>query len=80
MARSIPPNLNAYTLFLKNKTRKTKERKTKKIETKINHNKTEINQNKMNNGFLVHAVSSVPLIWADVLELLDCSSAFGSSF
>jgi hypothetical protein len=29
MARSTPPNLNAETLFLKNKTRKTKPRKGK---------------------------------------------------
>jgi hypothetical protein len=34
LARSIPPNLNADTLFLKNKTRKTKERKTKKKKKK----------------------------------------------
>jgi hypothetical protein len=53
MARSIPPNLNADTLFLKETRKtKTKERKTKKkkkkIENKINHDKTKINQNKMN--------------------------------
>jgi len=29
MARSIPPNLNADTLFLENNTRKTKPRKGK---------------------------------------------------
>jgi hypothetical protein len=34
MAHSIPPNLNASTLFLKNKSAKTKQRKTTNMKTK----------------------------------------------
>jgi hypothetical protein len=35
IAHSIPPNLNASTLVLKNKVLKTKQRKTKNYENKI---------------------------------------------
>jgi hypothetical protein len=83
MACSIPPNLNASTLFLKNKLLKQNKGKLQnenKIETKKNKQKIKqklkTNKNFKGYGFLVHEVASVPLIssWVTsqvVLSLLS---------